>query len=176
MPVDGSAATKIPLTVNAEVAIGPEVKFDYPISDSATFTVKQIRDAVPSPDGRRIAFTALDRLYVADLPNGAPRRLTNQEVGEYYPTWSPDGTAIAYATWDDNNGQIMRVPGGGRHPAAVDPGRPLSTSRRPGRPTDGGSRRSGRPHATCGNPSIRSWATGWGRNSSGFPPRAGTRR
>ncbi len=109
VPVDGSDPTEIPFSVNAEVAVGPEVKFEYPIEDTPTFTVKQIRDAVPSPDGRKLAFTALDRLYVMDLPNGTPRRLTRQQVGEYYPTWSPDGAAIAYVTWDDNQGHIMRV-------------------------------------------------------------------
>jgi Tol biopolymer transport system component len=109
VPVDGTAAVKIPFTVNAQVAVGPRLKFDYPISDSATFTVKQIRDAVPSPDGRRIAFTALDRLYVADLAGGAPRRVSDGDIAEYFPTWSPDGTAIAYATWDGAGGHIMRA-------------------------------------------------------------------
>ena len=109
VPVDGTPATKIPLTVNAQVAVGPRLKFEYPIEDAATFTVKQMRDPAVSPDGKRLAFTALDRLYVVDLPTGTPRRVTDQEVGEYFPTWSPDGTAIAYATWDGTNGHIMRV-------------------------------------------------------------------
>lgn len=119
VPVDGSAPTKIPFTVQAEVAVGPEVRFEYPIPDSATFTVKQIRDAVPSPDGRRVAFTALDRLYVMDLPNGAPRRLTEQNTGEYYPTWSPDGRFIAFTTWDDQEGYIMRVAATGGRPTRL---------------------------------------------------------
>ena len=37
-------------------AFGPAVHFQYPIADSATFIVKQIRDAVPSPAGRLVAF------------------------------------------------------------------------------------------------------------------------
>ncbi len=116
VPIDGSEPAKIPFTVDAEVAVGPEVRFEYPVDDSPTFTVKQIRDAVPSPDGRRIAFTALDRLYVMDLPDGTPRRLTDQEVGEYFPTWSPDGRHIAYVTWNDTVGHIMRVPAQGGRP------------------------------------------------------------
>jgi Tol biopolymer transport system component len=116
VPVDGSEPSSIPFTVNAEVAVGPEVKFEYPIEDTPTFTVKQIRDAVPSPDGTKLAFTALDRLYVMDLPDDTPQRLTSQEVGEYYPTWSPDGASIAYVTWDDNEGHVMRVRATGGDP------------------------------------------------------------
>ena len=119
VPVDGARPTKIPFTANAEVAVGPEVKFQYPVDDSPTFNLKQIRDAVPSPDGKRIAFTALDRLYVMDLPNGTPRRLTQQNVGEFYPTWSPDGTQIAFSTWNDQDGEIMKVAATGGTPVKV---------------------------------------------------------
>jgi Tol biopolymer transport system component len=121
VPVDGGAPSKIPFTVTAEVPVGPEVAFEYPIDDTPAFTVKQIRDAVPSPDGRRVAFTALDRLYVMDLPAGTPRRLTTQETGEYFPTWSPDGAAIAYVSWDDRQGHLMRVPAAGGTPRRLSP-------------------------------------------------------
>ncbi len=120
VPVDGTAPTKIPLSIDAEVAVGPEVHFDYPVSDAPTFTVKQIRDAVTSPDGKRVAFTALDRLYVADLPSGTPRRVTTQESGgEYGPTWSPDGLSLAYTMWNDTIGHIMKVSAAGGVPVRL---------------------------------------------------------
>ena len=115
VPVEGPPA-RIPVTVSAEVAVGPALEFEYPVDTAASFTAKQIRNAVPSPDGRRVAFTALDRLYLAELPNGAPRRVTTQEVGEYFPAWSPDGTALAYLAWDDREGHLMRVSGSGGPP------------------------------------------------------------
>ena len=82
IPADGSAPTEIPFTVDVELELGPRVDFDYPVDDGATFTARQIRDAVPSPDGSRLAFTALDRLWVMDYPDGEPRRLTDIEVGD----------------------------------------------------------------------------------------------
>ena len=122
VPIDGSAATNIPFTVNADVAMGPAVEFRYPIPDSATFTVKQIRDPAVSPDGQKVVFSALDRIYVADLPNGTPRRLTTQDVaGEFQPTWSPDGRAVAYVTYEEGSGDgyVMRVPATGGAPVRV---------------------------------------------------------
>ncbi len=115
IPVDGSAPIEIPFEVNVDLDLGPQVEFDYPISDSATFVARQIRDAVPSPDGRRLAFTVLDRLYVVDYPEGTPRRLTSGETAEHQPTWSPDGRWIAYVTATSaEGGHIMKVRADGR--------------------------------------------------------------
>lgn len=50
-----------------------------------------------SPDGSRVVFQALNRLWLMDV-GGAPRPLTE---GTYYaqdPAWSRDGTRIAYAS------------------------------------------------------------------------------
>ena len=104
VPADGSAAAKIPFRIDADVAVGPEVKFAWSVNDSAMFTARQIRGAVPSPDGSRLAFTAVDRLYVMDLPAGTPRRVTSMDVGEQMPTWSPDGKTVAFATFADGEG------------------------------------------------------------------------
>jgi predicted nucleic acid-binding Zn-ribbon protein len=62
---------------------------------------------VPSPDGSKLAFTSLNRLYVMDLPDGEPKRLTEMEMTEAHPTWSPDGTNVAFVTWDDKDGGSM---------------------------------------------------------------------
>ena len=109
VPVAGGAAEKIPFRVRFDLTLGPRVEFDYPIEDTPTFTVRQIRDGAPSPGGGRIAFTALDRLWVAGADGGNPRRLTGDERSEHFPAWSPDGAWIAYSTWDGEQGHLYKA-------------------------------------------------------------------
>ena len=132
VPVDGSGQTEIPFHVQASVDVGPELAFRYPIADSAQFTVRQIRDGVPSPDGRMLAFISLDRLYVMDWPTGTPRRVSNLGTIEADPAWSPDGRALAWVTWADNGGRLYKTTmTPGRIGAAVALSRGTGTLRQP---------------------------------------------
>jgi len=137
--VPSGEATEIPFTARVEQELGPLVRFDYPINDT-TLTVSQIRGARLSPDGRRIVFTALDRLWIASLPQGRggekpaeppgsyptirdARRLTDGDDVEHAPVWSPDGQFVAYVTWNDvDGGNIHRVrPDGTGRPERLTP-------------------------------------------------------
>jgi Tol biopolymer transport system component len=117
IPVDGSAPAKIPFSADVSVELGPLSRFEYPVDTNPTFTAHQIRDAVPSPDGRRLAFASMDKLYVMDYPAGTPRRLTETGEGvvEAQPAWSPDGRTLAYVSWSDTDaGFIWKVAADGR--------------------------------------------------------------
>ncbi len=116
VPVDGGPPVPVPFRVQTKLELGPEVAFKYPIPDSAQFTARQIRDVAPAPDGRRLAFVALDRLYLADVASGTPRRLTNAGVVESQPTWSPDGQWIGYVTWERQGGLVYKVRADGSQP------------------------------------------------------------
>ena len=105
----------IPFTAEVDQMIAELVRFEYPVNDS-TLTVRQIRGAQPSPNGKRLVFSALDRLWTMDLPSGTPKRLTTSDEGEHSPVWSPDGRFITYVSWTEEGGDIWRVPAAGGKP------------------------------------------------------------
>jgi Tol biopolymer transport system component len=95
------------------------------------FQPKMVRWQTSSPDGTRLVFQAVGKLWIMDLPDGAPKRLTADSFapGEFSPSWSPDGSTIAFASWDDEqHGELWIVPGTGGAPRAIttDPGEYLN--------------------------------------------------
>jgi Tol biopolymer transport system component len=111
--VPSGQVTDIPFTAKVDQQLGPMVHLPIRV-DTGQVLVRQIRNATPSPDGKRLAFSALDRLYVMDLPNGTPRRVTNDTVKEQVPAWSPDGQWLAYVTWTDQGGTLDKIKPDGR--------------------------------------------------------------
>lgn len=109
IPVDGSAPSEIPFSVNMQLEMGPQLAFKYPVSDTAFAMATQIRDAIPSPDGKKLAFTVLDRLYVMDYPGGTPKRLTTNDFTEAEPTWTKDGKSLVFVTWSPQGGSLYKV-------------------------------------------------------------------
>jgi Tol biopolymer transport system component len=109
IPVDGSKPAEIPFTADVDLELGPRVDFKYPVKDTSHALITQIRNPVPSPDGKKLAFTALNRLYVMDYPKGTPRRLTTNEYTEAEPAWSPDGNNLVFTTWTPQGGNLYKV-------------------------------------------------------------------
>jgi len=121
----------IPFSAQVEQQLAELVRTEHRLEDTS-LTVRQIRDPRISPDNRRVVFSALDRLWIADLPEDAsaakrvvPKRLTTSDMGEFSPSWAPDGRSIVYVTWRDSlGGDLMRVrPVVGSTPERVSPTR-----------------------------------------------------
>lgn len=79
--------------------------------------INYIRWASISPDGRHLVFSALDRIYIKDMPGGNPHILALQMHGQFQPVFSPDSKQIAYVSWcDTSGGYLWVVPASGGRP------------------------------------------------------------
>lgn len=120
------ASSVIPFRVNdTRVVIDPPQPKIEVAPDA--FRTKMPRYVSVSPDGRRVAFESLGKLYVKQLPNGQPARVTQtrgQEL-ELFPSWSRDGQQLVYVEWTDAGlGKIRTVAanGGNARVVTADPG------------------------------------------------------
>jgi len=75
------------------------------LGSTAPRQVKGINGAAISPDGTKIAFVALNDLWVMTIGQ-APVRLTNDTDRDTDPRWTPDGRAIYWSTDKNNAGNL----------------------------------------------------------------------
>lgn len=88
-----------------------------------------------SPDGSKIAFTTYrnvtsgfapfnTEIYVMNADGSAQTRLTNSPGEDWFPTWSPDGSKIAFSTNRDGRYQVyvMNADGTGATNVSNSPG------------------------------------------------------
>lgn len=104
---DSGEASVIPFRIKDERQIKTAVRFPIAVGQEQ-FDVKMLRWTTTSPRGDRVAYQALGHIYLRDLPDGEPRRLTTQsDHFEFYPSFSRDGRYVVYTTWNDQSlGQI----------------------------------------------------------------------
>lgn len=91
---------QIPFEVTSQQTISDALHFQQKVFQDE-FTVKMIRQTTTSPDGKFIAFNAAGYIYIKELPNGPPQRITNTNDFEYEPSFSPDGKSLVYVDWSD---------------------------------------------------------------------------
>ena len=104
----------VPFRVRSTRKVAEALRFPVEVAP-ASFDVKMLRWVEVSPKGDRAVFQALGHLWIKDLPDGKPRRLTKQDDHfEFYPSFSRDGRSIVYTTWHDRElGSVRVVPAGG---------------------------------------------------------------
>ncbi|WP_052730325.1 amidohydrolase family protein [Sphingomonas sp. SRS2] len=101
-------AVHIPFHVSANHRVTERLAFTHDIAPDSV-TVKAVRQAVASPDGRTILVTALGHIWRKEWNDAAPFRLTKESAFEFEPAWSGDGKRIVFATWDDELGGAIVV-------------------------------------------------------------------
>jgi len=66
-----------------------------------------------SPDGKRVAFAALQGgvgdIFIIDLESGALTNVTKDAFGNSGPTWAPDGRSLVYLTRVSGNEKLFRI-------------------------------------------------------------------
>jgi imidazolonepropionase-like amidohydrolase/Tol biopolymer transport system component len=103
----------IPFHVRSTRTVTQALRFPVEVAPKR-FETKMLRWVTVSPKGDRVVYQALGHLWMRNLPDGKPRRLTPQlatqgDYWEYYPSFSRDGKQIVYTTWDDDKGGTVRV-------------------------------------------------------------------
>jgi Tol biopolymer transport system component len=106
---------EISFTARVEQELGPRIHHEMPFQDDS-LVVRNVRYGQMSPDGSTLVFGSLNQLWIAELPDGEPRPLI-EESGRYQPTFSPDGSSIAFVSWHaTEGGHVWRVPAQGGSP------------------------------------------------------------
>lgn len=100
--VNTTEAVVIPFLVTAKHKITSALKFENKAFET-NFTSKAIRNAITSPNGKQLIFHSAGYLYIKNLPNGNPKRITKGSDFEFEPAFSRDGSSIVYVTWNDVN-------------------------------------------------------------------------
>ena len=117
-------ANIIPFTAQVDQTIHRGLRFQQEVAPE-NFDVRMLRDVTTSPAGRFVAYSALGKLYLKELPLEAPRRLTRDNAIEFAPAFSPDDQWVAYAIWTDaGKGRIrvVRSDGSGGRSVVTTPG------------------------------------------------------
>jgi Tol biopolymer transport system component/imidazolonepropionase-like amidohydrolase len=114
LEVASRKVSDIPFHVRTTRRVTQALRFPVDVAPK-TFETRMLRWVNVSPKGDRVVYQALGHLWIRDLPNGTPRRLTRQtDHWEIFPAFSRDGREVVYTTWDDDKlGTVRVVPAGG---------------------------------------------------------------
>ncbi|MGW7518502.1 amidohydrolase family protein [Streptomyces sp. NPDC054796] len=87
----------VPFSVTVSVARAAYRRRAPELTSDRTHDVLGIADPVLSPDGRKVAFRALNALWLLPV-GGRPRKIVDDGYFNAAPDWSPDGRTLVYVS------------------------------------------------------------------------------
>lgn len=90
--------TEIPFTAGIESFRPAYTPKHFNFDETLPHQAKGIFAPALSPDGKQVAFVALNQLYLLTIGNATPKALTKDSFYKQGPMWSPDGKQLAYVS------------------------------------------------------------------------------
>jgi Tol biopolymer transport system component len=104
--VTTGTVTNVPFSARVSFARAAYPMKSYDFSSTAKQDAVGIVSPALSPDGKQVAFVALNQLWLMKIGH-KPRALTHDQFYKADPTWSPDGKSLAYSTDSDGSMAIF---------------------------------------------------------------------
>ena len=95
---DAAEPTSIEFTASVELDRTPYQRRTYDLTSTDAKPALGVIDPTLSPDARKAVFTAIGDLWIADLETGETNQVTNDDFIDLSPSWSPDGSTIAFVS------------------------------------------------------------------------------
>ncbi len=109
----------IPFSVDVALPLAPQIAPATRIRERDDLSPKVIRWLSSSPDGQKIAFQAVGKIWLFHREKGVVEKafpgafsasaFDTDDALEFTPSWSPDGQKIAFAEWSAVHGGAIRV-------------------------------------------------------------------
>ena len=104
--VTTGTVTNVPFSAREGFARASYPMKSYNFESTAKQKVTGIVTPALSPNGKQVAFVALNQLWLMTIGQ-KPHKLTNDKFYKADPAWSPDGKSVAYSTDSDGSMAIF---------------------------------------------------------------------
>ena len=106
--LESGTSFNVPFEIPLKLKRNERLEFPYRVG-LGPVKAQLIRGLEPSPDGSKVAFSALAQIYVFDVESGDLLELTPPSMFAAQPTWAPNGRQVAFVDWSQEGGHIWRV-------------------------------------------------------------------
>jgi Tol biopolymer transport system component/imidazolonepropionase-like amidohydrolase len=105
LAIESGESVEIPFAARIRAELGPDLRMQIK-EEEGPVRARLIQSPEQSPDGSRLAFSALGQIFVQPLDGEArPEPLAEGLTWpQYQPSWSADGNAIVFITWSAGEG------------------------------------------------------------------------